>query len=77
MHDSRWNRIWILRLASLADFSPALLVTGSYLAAIQFTRLLGTFELTRATKIWALAVAVVIAVAWFVVTGMCSRRSTR
>ncbi|MGB9620322.1 MAG: hypothetical protein ACPL7K_07910, partial [Armatimonadota bacterium] len=65
------------RGASLADFSPALLVTGSYLAAIQFTRLLGTFELTRATKIWALAVAVVIAVAWFVVTGMCSRRSTR
>ncbi|MCX8052723.1 MAG: hypothetical protein N3B12_02860 [Armatimonadetes bacterium] len=63
------------RGSSLGDYSPALLVIGSQLVAIQFTRLYRTLELTRATQIWVLVAAVVLTAAWFLVIGGCSSRS--
>jgi hypothetical protein len=62
---------------SLADYSPGLLVIGAQLVAIQFTMLFVAVETTRAMQIWALAAAAVIAVAWFVILGISSRRSAR
>ena len=62
---------------SLAERSPALLVIGAQLVAIQFINPLMEVGITRATQICTLAIAAVLALAWFVVIGACSDRCTR
>lgn len=65
------------RGVSLADRSPALLVIGTQLAAIQFTWPLQEIETTRILRAEVLGVAAVLALVWFLVTGICSSRGER
>ncbi len=65
------------RGVSLADRSPALLLLGAQLAAIQFTWPLQEIETTRLLRAEVLGVAAVLALAWFLVTGICSSRGER
>jgi len=50
---------------------------GSMLVAIQFTRLLLETELTRAARIWVLAVVLAVGLVWLIVSSVIAARKVR
>ena len=62
------------RGVSIAEYSIVLFVVAGELTAIQFVEPLLDLEMTRAAKIWALGVAVLVGLAWFGVTAIAARR---
>lgn len=62
---------------SMTFYSTSLLTIGAQLVAIQFIRPLLTWESTRTTRIWVLAIAAAIAALWVIATSFISRRSAR
>lgn len=62
---------------SPSDQSSGLLIIGTQLVALQFIWPLQEIETTRLLRAEVLGVAAVLALAWFLVVGICSGRSER
>ena len=60
-----------------ALYREGVLILGAQLVAIQFTGALTGLELTRTSRIWALAIAVTLAAVWLIVAGVVAARRAR